>query len=143
MPLSIHINGSRGRMGQAVAAAVREAGLTVAAETDVGDDLRAGMASADAVIDFSSPAATGEILRHALELRKPVVIGTTGHEAAERKRLLAIAAWMMVVPSGISTFGSAPAATSSSITSAAPFSAATINGGLVGLSYAVFLKFGS
>jgi len=62
MPLSIHINGSRGRMGQAVAAAVREAGLTVAAETDVGDDLRAGMASADAVIDFSSPAATGEIL---------------------------------------------------------------------------------
>lgn len=55
MSLKIHINGSRGRMGQAVAAAVKEAGLAIAAETDVGDDLRAGMSQADAVIDFSSP----------------------------------------------------------------------------------------
>lgn len=100
MPLSIHINGSHGRMGQAVAAAVREAGLVIAAETDVGDDLRAGMAKADAVIDFSSPAATPEILRHALELRKPVVIGTTGHEATDRKRLLAIAAGVPCVWAG-------------------------------------------
>jgi 4-hydroxy-tetrahydrodipicolinate reductase len=100
MPLSIHINGCRGRMGQAVAAAVKEAGLAIAAETDVGDDLRAGMAKADAVIDFSSPAATPEILRHALELRRPVVIGTTGHETAERKRLLALAAGVPCVWAG-------------------------------------------
>ena len=100
MPLSIHINGSRGRMGQAVAAAVRESRLTIAAETDAGDDIRAGMAKADAVIDFSSPPATPEILRHALELRKPVVIGTTGHEAADRKRLLALAAGVPCVWAG-------------------------------------------
>ena len=100
MPLSIHINGSRGRMGQAVAAAVRESRLTIAAETDAGDDIRAGMAKADAVIDFSSPTATPEILRHALELRKPVVIGTTGHEAAERKRLLTLAAGVPCVWAG-------------------------------------------
>ena len=100
MPLSIHINGSRGRMGQAVAAAVRESGLTIAAETDAGDDIRAGMAKADAVIDFSSPTATPEILRHALELRKPVVIGTTGHEAADRKRLLALATGVPCVWAG-------------------------------------------
>lgn len=92
MTLSIHINGSRGRMGRAVADAVREAGLAVAAETDVGDDLRAAMVKADAVIDFSSPAATEDLLRHAVDLRKPVVIGTTGHEAAERRRLLQLAA---------------------------------------------------
>lgn len=100
MPLSIHINGSRGRMGQAVAAAVKEAGLVIAAETDVGDDLRAAMARADVVIDFSSPAATPEIVRHALELGKPVVIGTTGHEAAERKRLLASAGGVPCVWAG-------------------------------------------
>ena len=100
MPLSIHINGSRGRMGQAVAAAVKEAGLVIAAETDVGDDIRAAMARADVVIDFSSPAATPEIVRHALELGKPVVIGTTGHEAAERKRLLASAGGVPCVWAG-------------------------------------------
>jgi 4-hydroxy-tetrahydrodipicolinate reductase len=100
MPLSVHINGSRGRMGQAVAAAVKEAGLVIAAETDVGDDLRAAMARADVVIDFSSPAATPEIVRHALELGKPVVIGTTGHEAAERKRLLASAGGVPCVWAG-------------------------------------------
>ena len=100
MPLSVHINGSRGRMGQAVAAAVKEAGLVIAAETDVGDDLRAAMARADVVIDFSSPAATPEIVRHALELGKPVVIGTTGHEAAERKRLLSSAGGVPCVWAG-------------------------------------------
>ena len=92
MPLSIHINGARGRMGRAVADAVREAGLLVAAETDVGDDLRAAMAKADAVIDFSSPGATEVLLSHAVALKKPIVIGTTGHEAAERRRLLELAA---------------------------------------------------
>lgn len=100
MPLSVHINGSRGRMGQAVAAAVKEAGLVIAAETDVGDDIRAAMARADVVIDFSSPAATPEIVRHALELGKPVVIGTTGHEAAERKRLLSSAGGVPCVWAG-------------------------------------------
>ena len=100
MPLSVHINGSRGRMGQAVATAVKEAGLVIAAETDVGDDIRAAMARADVVIDFSSPAATPEIVRHALELGKPVVIGTTGHEGAERKRLLASAGGVPCVWAG-------------------------------------------
>lgn len=105
MPLSVHINGSRGRMGQAVAAAVKEAGLVIAAETDVGDDIRAAMARADVVIDFSSPAATPEIVRHALELGKPVVIGTTGHEAAERKRLLASAGGVPCVWAGNFSIG--------------------------------------
>jgi len=92
MPLSIHINGSRGRMGRAVADAVREAGLAIAAETDVGDDLRAAMGKADAIIDFSAPGGTEALLQHAVALRKPIVIGTTGHEPAERRRLLQLAA---------------------------------------------------
>jgi 4-hydroxy-tetrahydrodipicolinate reductase len=100
MPLSIHINGSRGRMGRAVADAVREAGLAIAAETDVGDDLRAALAKADAVIDFSSPAGTEALLQHAISLRKPVVIGTTGHEASERRRLFQLAAGVPCVWAG-------------------------------------------
>ena len=100
MPLSIHINGARGRMGRAVADAVREAGLIIAAETDVGDDLRAAMTKADAVIDFSSPAGTEAVLTHAVALKKPVVIGTTGHEAAERRRLLELAARVPCVWAG-------------------------------------------
>lgn len=100
MPLSIHINGSRGRMGRAVADAVREAGLAIAAETDVGDDLRAAMAKADAIIDFSAPGGTEALLQHAVALRKPIVIGTTGHEPAERRRLLQLAAGVPCVWAG-------------------------------------------
>ncbi len=100
MPLSIHINGSRGRMGRAVADAVREAGLAIAAETDVGDDLRAAMAMADAIIDFSAPGGTEALLQHAVALRKPIVIGTTGHEPTERRRLLQLAAGVPCVWAG-------------------------------------------
>ena len=100
MPLSIHINGSRGRMGRAVADAVREAGLAIAAETDVGDDLRAAMGKADAIIDFSAPGGTEALLQHAIALRKPIVIGTTGHEPAERRRLLQLAAGVPCVWAG-------------------------------------------
>jgi 4-hydroxy-tetrahydrodipicolinate reductase len=100
MPLSIHINGSRGRMGRAVADAVREAGLAIAAETDVGDDLRAAMGKADAIIDFSAPGGTEALLQHAVALRKPIVIGTTGHEPAERRRLLQLAAGVPCVWAG-------------------------------------------
>ncbi len=100
MPLSIHINGSRGRMGRAVADAVREAGLAIAAETDVGDDLRAAMAKADAIIDFSAPGGTEALLQHAVALRKPIVIGTTGHEPTERRRLLQLAAGVPCVWAG-------------------------------------------
>lgn len=100
MPLSIHINGSRGRMGRAVADAVREAGLAIAAGTDVGDDLRAAMGKADAIIDFSAPGGTEALLQHAVALRKPIVIGTTGHEPAERRRLLQLAAGVPCVWAG-------------------------------------------
>lgn len=100
MPLSIHINGSRGRMGRAVADAVSEAGLAIAAETDVGDDLRAAMAKADAIIDFSAPGGTEALLQHAVALRKPIVIGTTGHEPTERRRLLQLAAGVPCVWAG-------------------------------------------
>ena len=100
MPLSILINGSKGRMGAALAAAAKEMGLAVGAAVDVGDDLAAGLARCDVIVDFSSHRATKPVLELAVAQRKPVVIGTTGHAAAERKELLALAAKIPCVWAG-------------------------------------------
>lgn len=100
MALSILINGSRGRMGQALAGAAKEMGLAIGAQTDVGDDLPAGIAKCDVVIDFSAHTATRSVLEAAVALRKPVVLGTTGHGVEEKKELLALAAGVPCVWAG-------------------------------------------
>lgn len=96
----IVINGAKGRMGQAVAAAARETGVAIAAAVDAGDDLAAAVAQGDVVIDFSSPAATRGLLELAARHRKAVVIGTTGHAAAEKQQLLPMAAQVPCVWAG-------------------------------------------
>ncbi len=96
----ILINGAKGRMGQAVAAAAKEMDLTVGGAVDAGDDLAAALAACDVVVDFSSHAATGALLAAAVAQRKPVVLGTTGHGAEEKKRLLALAAQVPCVWAG-------------------------------------------
>ncbi len=98
--LRITLIGARGRMGQAIAAAAKDAGVIVAAALNTGDNLAAGIALGDAVIDFSSHAATTEVIRLAVNARKPLVIGTTGHPAADKKRLLTKAAKIPCVWSG-------------------------------------------
>ena len=100
MPLRILINGAKGRMGHALAAATGELGLTVSAALDVGDDLAAGMKQADVVVDFSSHQATQALLELAIAQRKPVVIGTTGHSAEAKKKLLTLAAKVPCVWAG-------------------------------------------
>jgi 4-hydroxy-tetrahydrodipicolinate reductase len=100
MSLRIALIGARGRMGQAITTAAQEAGATVAAAIDAGDDLAAGIAQADVIIDFSSHKITGEVIRLAVAGRKPLVIGTTGHPAEEKKHLLAEAAQIPTVWSG-------------------------------------------
>ena len=100
MSLSIVIVGGRGRMGQAIAAAAKEAGIAVAASLDVGDDIPAGLALGDVIIDFSSHAATRDVIARAVALRKPLVIGTTGHPAEEKAQLRQLAAGIPCVWSG-------------------------------------------
>jgi 4-hydroxy-tetrahydrodipicolinate reductase len=100
MSLKILLNGSRGRMGAAVAAAAPKMGVTLAGSTDQGDDLAAAMASADVVVDFSSPKATEGLLTLAAAAGKPVVIGTTGHTADEKAALLRLAARVPCVWTG-------------------------------------------
>ncbi|HEX3729040.1 MAG TPA: 4-hydroxy-tetrahydrodipicolinate reductase [Opitutaceae bacterium] len=100
MPLTILLHGAKGRMGQAVAAAAAELGVKVGAAVDAGDDASAGIAACDAVVDFSSPRATRALLELAVAQRKPVVLGTTGHEPAEKAALLALAAKVPCVWAG-------------------------------------------
>src|SRR6185312_15995020 len=93
-------NGAKGRMGHALTTATEELGLTVAAAVDVGDDLAAGMKQADVIVDFSSHKATEALLTLAVAQRKPVIIGTTGHPAEDKKKLLVLAAKVPCVWAG-------------------------------------------
>ncbi|HEX2855399.1 MAG TPA: 4-hydroxy-tetrahydrodipicolinate reductase [Opitutaceae bacterium] len=100
MPLRILINGSKGRMGHALADAAGSLGLTVAAAVDAGDDFAAGVAQCDVIVDFSSHHATKLVLEQAVAQRKAVVIGTTGHSAASKQELLPLAAKVPCVWAG-------------------------------------------
>ena len=87
-------------MGHALEAAATDLGLVVGAAVDAGDDLAAGMKVSDVVVDFSSHSATQTVLEQAIAQRKPVVIGTTGHSAEAKKKLLGLAAQVPCVWAG-------------------------------------------
>jgi len=83
-PLRLLINGSKGRMGQAILAAAKDdPSVTVAAEIDSGDDFLAALPGCDAVIDFSHHTLTEGIAKACAQARKHLVIGTTGHTDAQ------------------------------------------------------------
>jgi 4-hydroxy-tetrahydrodipicolinate reductase len=105
MALKIVVNGAAGRMGRAIVAAAAEAGDTIAAEVDVGQDLDAAIGSGDVVIDFSFHTATRRVIALAVAAKKPLVIGTTGHAAAERDELRRLAAGTTTVWAGNFSLG--------------------------------------
>lgn len=105
MPLRIALVGAKGRMGQAITQAAAELDATVVASLDVGDDLGAGIRQGDVVIDFSSHKITAEIVRLAVAAKKPIVIGTTGHSAEEKKNIAAEAARVPAVWAGNYSIG--------------------------------------
>jgi len=100
MSLKIALVGAKGRMGQTISSCAAEAGTTITAALDVGDDLAAGIQKADAVIDFSFHKTTAEVIRLCVAQHKPLVIGTTGHSAEEKNELLKEAAKIPCVWSG-------------------------------------------
>ena len=100
MPLQILLNGAKGRMGQTIAGVAGEMDAIIRAATDVSDDPAAHIAPCDVVIDFSSHQGTGRLLELAAAHHKPVVIGTTGHSAEERQKLLVKAARVPCVWAG-------------------------------------------
>jgi 4-hydroxy-tetrahydrodipicolinate reductase len=94
MALRILLNGAQGRMGASVtalAAAEPGLGVTIGAAANSGEELAAGIAACDVVVDFSSPRATRALLELAATHRKPVVIGTTGHAPEDKAALVDLA----------------------------------------------------
>lgn len=96
--LKILVTGSKGRMGQAVIQAVeRHPDCAVGAAIDVGDPLESALAKCDAVIDFTTHHFSRELVAACLKHRKSLVIGTTGHDAAELAEIRAAAQTLPVV----------------------------------------------
>src|SRR3546814_11630156 len=87
---SIGIFGSAGRMGRTIADLLAAEGVALAGGTDAGDDPLPLARAADALVDFSIPAALDANLAAARAARPPIVIGTPGlgdahHRSAERR----------------------------------------------------------
>ncbi len=81
----ILINGSRGRMGQALlAGAAQMPDLNVVGAVDVGDDFAAALAPAEVVIDFTLHHVTPDVATACAAAGRALVIGTTGHSEAEK-----------------------------------------------------------
>jgi len=80
--------GAQGRMGKAVAAAAEEdPSLTIAAGLERGSALEPALDDCDVVIDFSVADATGAVCRACAARQKPLVLGTTGHDATQRESI--------------------------------------------------------
>lgn len=77
---NIGIIGSEGRMGQAIAQAIADAGETLGGGIDQGGEPTALAAKCDVLVDFSSPKALEANLDAAMAAGIPIVIGTTGLE---------------------------------------------------------------
>lgn len=88
MPLKILLNGSRGRMGVAIANVAEANGGVIHAACDAGDDASAVVSGCEAIIDFSFHEVTPGIAELAVAQNIPLVIGTTGHTADEKAAIL-------------------------------------------------------
>lgn len=77
----------------------RDAGELVAGARGlmVTDDLAAGLAASDCLIDFTRPAGTLTHLSHCMKNRTSLVIGTTGFSADEKEQIGAAAQQVPIV----------------------------------------------
>ncbi len=101
----IGIVGSSGRMGHAIADAIRELGEEHAGGADRGDDIAALAAKSDALVDFSSPDALGATLDAAVAAGIPLLIGTTGLTADNHAAIDAAAKSIPVLQTGNTSLG--------------------------------------
>ena len=74
-------------MGKAICSIAGEHGCEITHPVDLGDDPAGMIADCDLVIDFSLRDATRPLAGLAGEHGKPMVIGTTGHDAEDRKAI--------------------------------------------------------
>src|SRR6185503_12949892 len=92
------IVGYKGRMGQAVlSCAALHTDLEVVGQVDQGDDLQSVITRADVLIDFSFHDATVGVAELCVPHQKALVIGTTGHDDAEKARITKAKAHIPIV----------------------------------------------
>src|SRR5205807_10046669 len=85
-PVRVALIGARGRMGQTIADLAKDdPKIDIVAECDLGDTIETALRDCDVAIDFSQAGAIDEICRAALQHRKALVIGTTGHLPEQRQ----------------------------------------------------------
>jgi 4-hydroxy-tetrahydrodipicolinate reductase len=85
-PLKVALCGGKGRMGLAIRAiAEREPDrFSIVGLLRREEDATGTLAAADVIIDFSRAAATPSLLTACRAAGKPLVLGTTGHDATQR-----------------------------------------------------------
>ncbi len=94
----IIITGPNGRMGQAlIACAKRNAELQVAGTIEAGADLSSVIGQGDVVIDFSAHDATIGFVEICAKHKKAIVIGTTGHNDADKAAIAKAAKGIPIV----------------------------------------------
>ncbi len=102
---AIGIFGSAGRMGRAIADILAAQGASFAGGTDTGDDPLPVARAADALVDFSIPAALETNLAAARQAGTPIVIGTTGLSAHHHALIDEAAREIAVLQTGNTSLG--------------------------------------
>jgi len=78
--------GARGRMGQTILdLAKADPKIDIVGQCDLGDSIERTLKDCEVAIDFSNAGAIDDVCRTALQRRKALVIGTTGHSAEQRQ----------------------------------------------------------
>jgi 4-hydroxy-tetrahydrodipicolinate reductase len=103
--LQFGVIGHKGRMGQALEAAIAEAGHALFAGIDAGGSIAPFASQCDVLVDFSAPQALAASLGAAKAAGKPIVIGTTGLEEAHFVMLAQAARAVPVLQSGNFSLG--------------------------------------
>jgi len=98
-PVRVIINGSKGRMGQALLTCAGRMGdsVVVTGQADMGDDLEPLLPAADVVIDFSFHEVTARAAAVCAAHKKALIIGTTGHSEPEKAAIRACASQIPMV----------------------------------------------
>lgn len=99
------IIGHKGRMGQAIAVAIEEAGHEFRVGVDMGGDPAPLLDQCDVVVDFSSPDALEANLKAARTAGIPILIGTTGLEPDHFVMLAEAAKSIPVLQTGNTSLG--------------------------------------
>jgi 4-hydroxy-tetrahydrodipicolinate reductase len=97
-PVRVTLIGARGRMGQTIVDLARnDPKIEIVAQCDLGDAIEPAIKNCDIAIDFSNSSAIEEICGAALQYRKALVIGTTGHSREQRELIEKMAKSLPIV----------------------------------------------